>query len=37
MSRIQRKNIKMKHARKASKATGKPVTHFLKMYDYYDL
>ena len=37
MSRIARKNIKMKHAQAASKATGKPLNFYLKLYDYYDL
>jgi hypothetical protein len=36
-SKIARKNIKMKHAQAASKATGKSLNHFLKMYDYFKL
>jgi len=34
-SKIASKNLKMKHAQAASKATGKPVMHYLKLYDYF--
>lgn len=36
-SKTARKNIKMKNAQAASKATGKPVMHYLKLYDYFKL
>lgn len=34
-SKIASKNLKMKNAHAASKATGKPVMHYLKLYDYF--
>jgi len=34
-SEIASKNFKMKTAHAASKATGKSVMHYLKMYDYF--
>ena len=36
ISKIARKNKKMKNAHKASKASGKPVMFYLKLYNYFD-
>ena len=34
-SKIAIMNMKMKHAHASSKATGKPVMYYLKLYDYF--